>query len=357
MSEMTLGELTEKLNGELSGNPAGIIRGVGSLRDATSDQVSFLSNVRYEKYVSETKAAAVIVSADYSGKGPPLIRCADPYFAFRSAMVMFHGFREAQFEGSSPRASVDPTAEIADDVKIGPFVTIAANTIIGQGTVIYPGVYIGENCEIGRHCTLHANVTLYEGCILRDRVTIHANSSIGQDGFGYATHDGKHEKIPQPGWVEIESDVEIGSCCAIDRGTLGPTVIGEGTKFSNEVVIGHGTKIGKHCLFAAQSGIAGSAVVGDHVVFGAQSGAVGHIHIGDGARIAGQAGVTNDVRPGQDLLGSPAFPLAQARRALGSLPRLPDLRKAVRRIARDLTALKRRFEPPSDDESDSQEGS
>lgn len=343
MIEMTLKELADKLGGELVGDGERMVRAVGSLESAGADEVTFLANVRYEKYMADTRAVAVIVATDYAGAGESLIRCEDPYFAFRNAMIMFCGFRQPHFEGIDPRTNIDPTAELADDVRVGAFVTIAAHCRIGKGSAIYPGVYIGPNCRIGRDCAVYPNVTLYDGCVLGDRVTIHAGSSIGQDGFGYATHDGKHEKIPHAGWVELQDDVEIGACCAIDRATIGATIVGAGTKFSNGVVIGHGTKLGRHCLLAAQSGIAGSTVVGDHCILGAQSGAVGHIRIGDRVRVGAQAGVNNNVPPGQDLLGSPVMPLAQARRALRTLPRLPDLRKAVRRLTRELSALKSRI--------------
>jgi UDP-3-O-[3-hydroxymyristoyl] glucosamine N-acyltransferase len=169
----------------------------------------------------------------------------------------------------------------------------------------------------------------------------------------------RHEKIPQAGWVELEDDVEIGACCAIDRATLGPTVIGAGTKFSNLVTVGHGTKLGRHCLLVAQVGIAGSTMVGNYCVFAGQAGVVGHIRIGDGARIGAKAGVTNDVAPGQEVLGIPAMPLHEARRAMMSMSRLPQLRTAVRRLTREINTLRRRIfgrtdadidAPPGDDD-------
>ncbi|MCK4602964.1 MAG: UDP-3-O-(3-hydroxymyristoyl)glucosamine N-acyltransferase, partial [Phycisphaerae bacterium] len=258
--------------------------------------------------------------------------------------------------GIDGRADVHPTAEIAPGVRIAAFAAIGPNCRIDEGAAIYPGVYIGPNCRIGRDCMLYPNVTLYDGTILHDRVVVHAGSSIGHDGFGYATHEGRHEKIPQAGWVELEDDVEIGACCAIDRATMGATIIGAGTKFSNLVAIGHGTQTGKHCLLVAQSGIAGSVMIGDYCIFAGQSGVVGHIRIGDGARIGAQAGVTNDVPAGQEVLGSPALPLAQARRVMMSFSQLPQIRTAVRRLTRELQALKRRLTPDGwDDESERRE--
>jgi UDP-3-O-[3-hydroxymyristoyl] glucosamine N-acyltransferase len=177
-------------------------------------------------------------------------------------------------------------------------------------------------------------------------VTIHAGSSIGQDGFGYATYKGKHEKIPQAGNVVLEDDVEIGACCAIDRATMGSTIIGVGTKMSNLVAIGHGTQMGKSCLMVAQSGIAGSTMVGNYCVFAGQSGVVGHIRIGDGVKVAAQSGVTNDVPPGVEVLGSPAIERSQARKAMMTVTRLPRLRAEVQQLIKEVRALKRAMKLP-----------
>ncbi len=352
MNEMTLRELAQKLGGELTGDPARVVRGVAPLETAQPDEISFLANAKYERHMAASRAAAVLVSADYAGPGDSLIRCKDPYFAFRNAMVAFYGFRQPTFEGIDPRASIDPSARVAEGVRIGPNVTVSARVEIGPGCVLYPGVFVGPDSRIGRDCTLYPNVCLYDRTVLGDRVTVHANSSVGQDGFGYATHQGAHHKIPQAGWVELEDDVEIGACCSIDRATMGPTVIGAGTKFSNLVAIGHGTKLGKHCLMVAQSGIAGSTMVGNYCVFAGQAGVVGHIRIGDMARIGAQAGVTNDIPPGLEVLGSPAIPLADARRAMISASRLPTLRAAVRTLTAELHALKRRLGEPIDEQGD-----
>ncbi len=351
MAMMRLAELAEKLSGALSGSGDVEIRGVATLESAGADQVSFLANTRYEKYLSSTQAAAVIVASDYNGPAPEdlvLIRCSDPYFAFRQAMVLFHGFRQPGFEGIDPKASVDPSVQLGNNVRVGPFAVLSAGCQIGSGTVIYPGVYIGPDCRLGENCLIYPNVTLYNGTILADRVTIHAGSSIGHDGFGYATHAGddgvvRHEKIPQAGWVSIESDVEIGACCTIDRATIGATIIGQGTKFSNLVAIGHGTRMGKHCLMVAQAGIAGSVMVGDYCAFAGQCGVVGHVRIGHGVRVGAKAGITNDVKDGQEVLGSPAVPLTEAKRAIISTARLPQLRTTVQQLARQIQTIRQKL--------------
>jgi len=337
--EITLGELAERLGGSLSGEAGKVVRGANGLAEAREDEVSFLANARYRKFMPTTAAAAVIVSTDYDGPGQSLIRCDDPYFAFREAMVLLYGFRQHPFSGVDALARVDPTARLGANVAVAQFATVRANAEIGDGTVLYPGVFVAAGCKIGRDCVLYPNVVLYEGTILGDRVAIHACTVVGQDGLGYATHAGRHEKIPAAGWVEIGDDVEIGACCTIDRATVGATVIAAGTKFSNLVAIGHGTRVGRHCLFVAQSGVAGSTTIGDYCVFGGQSGVVGHRTIGDKVGVAAQAGVVDDIPGGQDVMGAPAIPRAQARRVYSLLSQLPALREKLRKLSAEVAKL------------------
>ncbi len=348
--EITLGELAERLGGALTGETEKVIRGVGSLADAGADEIAFLANVRYERFMAATKAAAVIVAEDYDGAGENLIRCSDPYFAYREAMVTIYGFRRHPFSGVDASARIDPTAKVADDAAVAQFVTVGPGAQIGAGTVLYPGVFVGPDVKIGRGCVIYPNVVLYDGTIMGERVTIHAGTVIGQDGFGYATHAGRHEKIPQAGWVEIGDDVEIGACCAIDRATMGATVIADGTKFSNLIAVGHGTKIGKGCLFVAQVGVAGSTTIGDYCALAGQAGVVGHIEIGNNVRIGAQAGVIGDVADGQEVLGAPAVPRSQARRVYSVLNQLPRLRNVIRKLAADVADLKKRNNRPEDNQ-------
>lgn len=341
---ITVAQLAEQIGGRVDGDPCREITGVASLESAGVGDLAFLANPRYEKHLSSTAAAAVIVAADVQAEGVTLIRCKDPYFAFREAMVLLHGFRESSFIGSHRRAYVDQRAAIGENVAVGPFAVICEGASIGENTLLYPGVFVGPNTSIGRDCILHPNVVVYENCRIGERVTIHANSTIGQDGFGYATHGGKHHKIPQVGGVVIENDVEIGANCAIDRATIGDTRIGEGTKFSNLIAIGHGTQIGKHNLLVAQAGLAGSVQVGDYVTFAGQVGVVGHITIGDRVRIGAKAGVTGDVESDTELLGAPAVPLAKARRVLIAQSQLPEMRDQLRKLQRQVEKLSAKLE-------------
>ena len=342
--EITLGELAERLGGELTGPPERVIGGANSLAEAGPHELAFLANVRYERFMPTTRAGAVLVSADYDGAGESLIRAQDPYFAFREAMVLLYGFRRHAFEGVDASARIDPSAELGERVSVAQFATVSAGAKVGSGTVIYPGVYVGPGCRVGADCVLYPNVVLYDGVILGERVIIHACTVVGEDGFGYATHDGRHEKIPQAGWVEMADDVEIGACCTIDRATLGGTIIGEGTKFSNLVAIGHGTRVGRACLFVAQAGVAGSTTIGDYCALAGQSGVVGHINLGDNVRVGAKAGVINDVESGQEVFGQPAMPRVQARRVYSMLPQLPELRRQVRALEAELERIKLRLD-------------
>jgi UDP-3-O-[3-hydroxymyristoyl] glucosamine N-acyltransferase len=196
--------------------------------------------------------------------------------------------------------------------------------------------------KVGADCVLHPNAVVYDGCILGDRVILHAGTVIGQDGFGFATHGGLHHKIPQVGIVRVEDDVELGANCAVDRATLGETVIGAGTKFSDLVAIGHGTVIGQHCLLVAQVGIAGSVTLGKYCVLAGQVGVAGHIKIGDGVTMAAKSGVINDIPSGQTVLGQPAIEINKAKKNYVAFVQLAELREKVRLLESRLRQLEER---------------
>jgi len=335
----TAKELAQHVGGEVSGDENVEVTGAATLSEAGPSDVSFLVNLKYDKEFRETAASVIIVGEDIAEPGKTLIRCKDPYYSFMQAVVLLHGFREHEKVGISARASVSPTAKIGADVDIHDFVCVSADVEIGDNTRIYPNCTIGPGTKIGSDCIIYPNVTIYDGCTIGNRVTIHSGSIIGQDGFGYATHGGIHHKIPQVGGVVIEDDVEMGANCAIDRGTLGDTVIGHGTKMSDLIAIGHNTQIGANCLLVAQVGIAGSVKVGQYCVFGGQVGVVGHIEIGDNVRIGAQAGVINNLQSDQTVAGSPAQPITQVKRSLMLLKDLPEFRKKLRELDRTLRHL------------------
>ena len=318
---LTLSELAKTIGAQLKGDPTLHVTGAAPLEDAGPQQVSFLSNPKYEKQLQTTQAAAVIVANGTQCDRLNLLHTSDPYFSFAKAVIALHGHRSHPFAGVHPKATVDESADI------------------GEGTIVYPGAYVGPRVKVGRDCILYANAVIYEDCVLGDRVIVHAGAVIGHDGFGYATSQGVHHKIPQIGNVKIEDDVEIGSNSAIQRAALGSTVIGAGTKIDSLVSVGHGSRIGAHGLLVSQVGIAGSTTVGHHVTFGGQVGVAGHLKIGNNVTAAAQAGITNDVADQEALMGSPALPLRLARRVVVLTTQLPELLERIRHLEQQVGEL------------------
>jgi UDP-3-O-[3-hydroxymyristoyl] glucosamine N-acyltransferase len=340
MQPRTLGEIAQYVGGRVVGDPGLVIRAAATLGEAREGDISFLANRRYEKLLESTQAGAVIVGQELPGARVALLVADDPYFAFAQALVFLYGYRRHKEVGVSPRASIAPSAKLGAGCHVHDFVTIAEDVVIGSGCILYPGVFIGAGTRIGDECILYPNVTVYDGSTLGQRVIVNANSTVGVDGFGYATHEGVHHKIPQVGGVVLEDDVEIGSSCSIERGTLGDTVIGQGSKLGDLVTIGHGTRVGPHCLLVAQVGIAGSTTVGHHCTIGGQAGIVGHITIGNHVTIGGRAGVVNSLPDGETVLGAPAIEAGEARRSYMMIPYLPQMRQDIRNLQNDVQHLR-----------------
>jgi UDP-3-O-[3-hydroxymyristoyl] glucosamine N-acyltransferase len=331
-----------------------VIRSASTLGRAKEGDISFLVNRKYQKQLRSTKASAVIVGKDTTEALVPLLVAEDPYYAFMQIMVLLHGHRKHKKVGISPRASISDSAKVGVDCHIHDFVVIADEAKIGDGCIIYPSTYIGQGVQIGNDSIIYPNVTIYDGCKIGSRVIINANSTVGEDGFSYASYKGVHHKIPQIGGVVIEDDVEIGACCGIERGTLGDTIIGQGSKLGDLVTIGHGAKIGPHCLLVAQVGIAGSTTLGHHCVVGGQVGIVGHINIGNNVTIAAQAGVVNSIPDGQVVLGAPAIEASQGKRAYSMIQYLPEMRQNIRNLQSMIEQLTSSPEPESEKASGQQ---
>jgi UDP-3-O-[3-hydroxymyristoyl] glucosamine N-acyltransferase len=349
MQEKTLGELAEYIGGRVCGDPNIVIKSASTLGRAREGDISFLVNRKYQRQLRTTKASAVIVGRETTEASVPLLIAEDPYYAFMQIMVLLHGHRKHQKVGISPKASISDRAKIGVDCHIHDFVTITDDARVGNGCIIYPGAYIGQGVQIGDNSIIYPNVTIYDGCKIGNRAIVNANTTIGEDGFGYASYKGVHHKIPQIGGVLIEDDVEIGACCGIERGTLGDTVIGQGSKLGDLVTIGHGTKIGAHCLLVAQVGVAGSTTLGHHCVIGGQVGIVGHITIGNNVTIAAQAGVVNSIPDGQVVLGAPAIEANQGKRAYSMIQYLPEMRQNIRSLQSQINQI------TSSSEQDSEE--
>jgi UDP-3-O-[3-hydroxymyristoyl] glucosamine N-acyltransferase len=331
----TLAQLAQHVGGKVKGNADIEISSVATLENATGAEISFLSNPKYTNALQTTKAGVVIIGKDTDAPVPLLI-CEDPYYAFTQIVILLHGYRQHKSSGVSPKANIAKTARIGNGCIINEPVTICDNVVIGDNAVIYPGVFIGPDVKIGDNCILYPNAVIYDGCRLGNNVIINANATIGKDGYGYAPHGGKLYKIPQVGIVVLEDDVEIGANCCIQRGAIEDTIIGTGCKLGDLIDIGHGVKIGPHCLLVGLIGIAGSTTIGHHCVIAAQVGIVGHIKIGNMVRIAAQAGVINDVPDNAAIAGTPAINALNAKRAYSMFEDLPEMKKKIRKIEKQI---------------------
>jgi UDP-3-O-[3-hydroxymyristoyl] glucosamine N-acyltransferase len=337
--EFRLAELAERLGGELHGDPDLRICGVAGIKEARTGEITFLGNPRYEEWLEKTQASAVILPQRHAFNGRASIRVADPYAAFQAVMTLFHSQRPLLGPGVHPAALIGENAVLGPDVAIGPQVVVGQGCRIGERTIILPGVVIGPDVTIGARCLIYPNVVIREETQIGDRVILHAGAVIGDDGFGFLTRAGVHEKVPQLGRVVIEDDVEIGANTCIDRATAGATIIRRGSRIDNLVQVAHNVSIGRNSILCAQVGIAGSTSVGDDVTLAGQVGIVGHIQIGDGAKVGAQGGVTKSVPPGAEVSGYPAAPHHLAKRVYASMRQLPDLLKAVRQLERRVREL------------------
>ncbi len=324
----TAADLAKQLSGEVIGDGCVKINGFAPASSAREGDLTFAENEKFFATADQSAASVILVDGDFKSANKVLIRVKNARIAFAKVLPLF--FPEPKFApGIHPTAVVDASAEIDGTAHIGPHCVIGEKVKIGARTVLQGGNHIEAESILGQETRLFPNVTVYFGSRIGNRVRIHAGSVIGSDGFGYVFDSGFHRKIPQIGSVVIQDDVEIGANVAIDRGALGPTTIGKGTKIDNMVQIAHNVTIGEHCVIISQTGIAGSTKLGDYVTVAGQVGIAGHLKIGDRATIAAQSGIMNDVGEGEKVWGSPAQPDRQMKRQLISIQRLPDLLKRV----------------------------
>jgi UDP-3-O-[3-hydroxymyristoyl] glucosamine N-acyltransferase len=328
MTPVPVSEIVSLVNGRYGG-PEGIaVTGVATLADAGVDQLSFLGNPKYASQVAGSRAGLLLVPETLPGDDVRFLRVKDVYFALSQILTRWFAARPLP-DGISPQAVIAPTAKLGHNVRIGPFVAVGEDVTIGDDVTIYANVTIEPGSVIGDGTTIHANASIYHGSRIGRRCVIHSGAVIGSDGYGFATHGGRHHKIPQIGIVRLEDDVEIGAGTTIDRAALGETVIGEGTKVDNLVQIGHNVRVGKHCLLVSQVGIAGSTVLGDYVVVAGQSGFAGHLSIGNRVQVAAKSAVLADVADGEKVMGTPAVPFREFAR------REATLRKLARKRTKD----------------------
>jgi UDP-3-O-[3-hydroxymyristoyl] glucosamine N-acyltransferase len=334
--DMTVAQLASKLSAELVGDGSIHIRSIAPVDTAGRDNVTFAAGEKFISRLKDSNAVAVILDHRIQGLSMSQLIVKNVNAALIQTLEIFAPALKGLPPGIDPTAKVASNAIVAPDASIGPYVTIGESVTVGEKTIISAGCRIGENSKIGKNCRLDGNVVVYHNCVIGNNVIIQANTTIGSTGFGYAFIDGAHRLIPHNGGVIIEDFVEIGANSCIDRAKFGNTIIGAGTKIDNFVQIAHNVVIGKCCLIAALSGIAGSSRLGDGVVLGGRASVIDNINVGDGVMVAAESCVTHNTPAGQKVFGMPATNIKEAFKIIALTRQLPktveQLRQLVKRV-------------------------
>jgi UDP-3-O-[3-hydroxymyristoyl] glucosamine N-acyltransferase len=331
---MKAGEIADLVGGALAGDRDREIRRVADLETAGPDELAFADGERALALAARSAAGCILLPEGASLSRQTTIAVPHPKLALIRAAAALHP--ESPVEPSiHPTAVIAPSARISAEASVGPHAVIEEDVKIGPGTSVGAGVFLGRGVEVGPRCRLYPRVSVYPGARIGSGVVIHAGAVIGSDGFGYVFAEGRQNKFPQLGRVVVEDDVEIGSNATVDRGALGTTVIGQGTKIDNLVQIAHNVRIGRHCVIAAQTGISGSVVIGDYVAMGGQVGVGDRARIEDQAMIGAQAGIPTGKRiPRRTVVwGTPARPLAEFKKIYAHLSNLPKLADKIRELS------------------------
>ena len=343
--EFTAAVIAGFLKGEIVGDPETKVSTVAKIEEGHKGALSFLANPKYEHYIYSTASSVVLVNADFVPTAPisaTLIKVKNSYEAFASLLTLVEQSKPKK-KGIHPTAVIEATANVGVDVYIGAYAYIGENSTIGDGSRIYPHVYIGDGTQLGKNCLVYAGVKIYHECIIGNGCTIHAGSVIGSDGFGFAPQsESEFMKIPQIGNVILEDNVEIGANVAIDRATMGSTIIRRGVKIDNLIQIGHNVEIGENTVMAGQTGVAGSTRIGKNCMFAGQVGIAGHLKVADGTKAGAQAGIAGDIKePNSTILGSPAIDYKQYLKSSVIFRKLPELKMKVDQLEKDLEKLKK----------------
>lgn len=331
---MKLRDLAGRVGARLALEAAEVdIHGVASLADANPGDLSFFGNPKYIGALRKSRATAVLVPETFSESLPfHLLHVSNPAEAFAALLPLFTP-EPLQFEqGIHPSAIIADTAKIGEGCSIGAYCVIEKNAVIGAHTVLGAHTFIGQESRVGDNCHLHPRVTVRERCTIGHRVILHSGVVIGADGFGYEFREGRQQKIPQTGTVQIDDDVEIGANSAVDRARFGRTWIQKGTKIDNLVQIGHNVTIGEHSVLCAQVGISGSTRIGSYVTLAGKVGLSGHIEIGDKVMIGAMSGLAKNVPPNTIMFGAPAQPIREYKENYALLKNIRKLYDRVKAL-------------------------
>ena len=333
--EFTALQISGVLNGQIEGNPDVKISKLSKIEQGEPGSVSFLANPLYTQYLYTTSASIVIINRDFVLTSPvsaTLIRVENAGNAFAKLLEMYNQVKLNK-TGVSKHAYISESAKVGSNLYAGEFAVISDNAVIGNNVKIYPQAFIGENVTIGDNTTIFAGVKIYSDCVIGKDCIIHSGTVIGSDGFRFAPENEGNKKIPQIGNVVIEDDVEIGANCAIDRATLGSTILRKGVKFDNLIHIAHNVEVGENCYLAACNVIAGSTKIGKNCMFSGQVGIVGHLQIADNTVITAQSGISKSItQKGGVYMGSPAFDANKYRKAYIHFRNLDSLVQRVDKL-------------------------
>jgi UDP-3-O-[3-hydroxymyristoyl] glucosamine N-acyltransferase len=338
--EITLASIADIVKGKIAGDGAQKIYGAASFEDAKGDDITFASQSKFLKNIDATDAGAILVPQNFRASGKNLVNVENPQIAFIKILNLFHPDLKSA-SGISQDAYIGRSFLCGEDIIIAPYSVIGDNVTLGHRVDLHPNVVIGNNVTIGNDVKIFPNVTILERCIIGDRVTIHAGSVIGSDGFGFAPEDKKYIKIPHTGIVQIDNDVEIGAGNTIDRATFGKTWIQSGVKTDNLVHIAHNVTVGENSLLVGQVGISGSVKIGKNAILAGQAGIAGHLSIGNNAIVGPQAGVAKSVPDGETVSGTSALPHRLWLRVQRIIPKLPELAKKLSDLDRRLDRLEK----------------
>jgi len=339
----TLKEIAEFIDGELIGDANIVITGISGIKEAAKGDITFLANPKYLPLMDKTHASAIITSRDIKTSSKPIIRAENPSLAFAKIFSFIAPSQAKHPIGIHPTVVLGKDVSIGTDAAIGPYTVIEDNASIGDRAIIYSGCFVGHHTKIGNDVLVYPNVSIRERITIGNRAIIHSGTVIGSDGFGFATVEGMHHKIPQIGVVEIGDDVEIGANVTIDRARFDKTVIGRGTKIDNLVQIAHNVIVGDNCIIVAQVGISGSTIVGNNVILAGQAGLVGHINVGDNSVVMAQSGVSKSIPADTMVWGYPAKPANTAKRVNACVQNLPRLYKMVTELKKKIDELEKRL--------------
>ena len=341
--EFSAKQIAQFVQGVIEGDEDATVNTFAKIEDGKPGAISFLSNPKYTHYIYDTESSIVLVDKSVELEKPTkatLIKVDNAYECVAKLLQLYESMKPKK-TGIDSLAFISPSAKIGENVYIGAFAYIGDNVVIGDGCQIYPNVVICENAKVGNDCLFYPNVTIYHDCHVGNRVTLHAGSVVGSDGFGFAPSENGYDKIPQIGIVTIEDDVEIGANTCIDRSTMRSPYVRKGVKLDNLVQIAHNTDIGANTVMSAQVGIAGSTKVGQWCMFGGQVGIAGHITIGNKVFLGAQSGVPSSLKDNQTLIGTPPMEKLPYFKSQAIFQKLPDLYKQIQKLQKEVDELKK----------------